>query len=600
MLGEAAYTADDARRYARRLRRRDRRDRRLGRRPRRAAARAAVDLGQALGAASALRDRAGARACSPSSCRRCPRSRARRASAGIGFTVDAEEAERLELVARDLRAAAPRSGARRLERPRPRGAGLPEARARRCSTGSRARARAPATRIPVRLVKGAYWDTEIKRAQVQGLDGYPVFTRKAHTDVSYLACARALLDAGDAFYPMFATHNAHTIAWVARVRRGTRRRRRSSSSACTAWARRSTRRCARRRTATPAASTRRSAAHEDLLPYLVRRLLENGANTSFVHRIADPTVPLDDIVADPGVARREARLRAESAHAAAARALRRPRELGRRVDRRPGRDGGDRSPRSPAREAPRWRGGPIVGGERARRRRARGVAIRRIAARTIGTVVDADTATRRPRARVARRGAAGLGRARRRRARRDPRPRRRRVRSATATTSSSVSCARPARRGWPRSPKCARRSISAATTRPARAASSASRSRCPRPPARRTRSRCTAAACSPASRPWNFPLAIFTGQVAAALAAGNTVAAKPAEQTPLCAALAVEVMLRRGPARRRDRAAARPRRDGRRGARRRCARRRRRVHRLDRGRLGDRAHARRATCRSCR
>ena len=70
------------------------------------------------------------------------------------------------------------------------------------------------TRIPVRLVKGAYWDTEIKRAQVQGLAGYPVFTKKAHTDVSYLACARALLEAGDRVYPMFATHNAHTIAWV--------------------------------------------------------------------------------------------------------------------------------------------------------------------------------------------------------------------------------------------------------------------------------------------------------------------------------------------------------------------------------------------------
>src|SRR6478672_10143406 len=77
-----------------------------------------------------------------------------------------------------------------------------------------ARARKTHTRIPVRLVKGAYWDSEIKRAQVQGLAGYPVFTRKPHTDVSYLACARALLDAGADVYPMFATHNAHTIAWV--------------------------------------------------------------------------------------------------------------------------------------------------------------------------------------------------------------------------------------------------------------------------------------------------------------------------------------------------------------------------------------------------
>ena len=93
-----------------------------------------------------------------------------------------------------------------------------------------------------RLVKGAYWDAEIKRAQELGLPAYPVFTHKHHTDVSYLACARALLDAPDAIYPQFATHNAGTIAAILQMARATAARR-SNCSACTAWARASTARC---------------------------------------------------------------------------------------------------------------------------------------------------------------------------------------------------------------------------------------------------------------------------------------------------------------------------------------------------------------------
>src|SRR5450432_1070136 len=104
-------------------------------------------------------------------------------------------------VARDLRARAARCEPRRMARLWLCRSGVPEA-------------REGGWRVPVRLVKGAYWDSEIKRAQVQGLDGYPVFTRKAHTDVSYLACARRILQAHAALYPMFATHNAHTASAV--------------------------------------------------------------------------------------------------------------------------------------------------------------------------------------------------------------------------------------------------------------------------------------------------------------------------------------------------------------------------------------------------
>ena len=148
-------------------------------------------------------------------------------------------------------------------------------------------ARARDRRITLRLVKGAYWDSEIKRAQERGLAGYPVFTRKANTDVSYLACARAARGAGERIYPQFATHNAHTVALSLEV--FGRRRNRLRVPAPARHGRGAVR---QRRARTPAGrcACRVYApvgAHEDLLPYLVRRLLENGANTSFVNRIVD-------------------------------------------------------------------------------------------------------------------------------------------------------------------------------------------------------------------------------------------------------------------------------------------------------------------------
>ncbi|MBC8013955.1 MAG: bifunctional proline dehydrogenase/L-glutamate gamma-semialdehyde dehydrogenase PutA, partial [Methyloceanibacter sp.] len=159
-----------------------------------------------------------------------------------------------------------------------------------------AMAEATGRRIPVRLVKGAYWDSEIKWAQEAGLAGYPVFTRKVNTDVAYLAAARALLACPDYFYPQFATHNAHTIAAIA-ILAGDRPyefqrlygmgealhrevvRPESLGKPCRIYA--------------PV------GGHRELLAYLVRRLLENGANTSFVNRLADDQAPISAIVADP-------------------------------------------------------------------------------------------------------------------------------------------------------------------------------------------------------------------------------------------------------------------------------------------------------------
>jgi RHH-type proline utilization regulon transcriptional repressor/proline dehydrogenase/delta 1-pyrroline-5-carboxylate dehydrogenase len=151
-------------------------------------------------------------------------------------------------------------------------------------------------RIPVRLVKGAYWDTEIKRAQEMGISDYPTFTRKMATDTSYLAAARALLAEGDAVFPQFATHNAHTLAAIQTFTKGRTdfeyQRLHGMGEALHALYREKN----------MGGGTRIYApvgTHEDLLAYLVRRLLENGANTSFVNRLADDEAPIDEIVADP-------------------------------------------------------------------------------------------------------------------------------------------------------------------------------------------------------------------------------------------------------------------------------------------------------------
>ncbi len=151
--------------------------------------------------------------------------------------------------------------------------------------------------LPVRLVKGAYWDTEIKRAQEGGFETYPVFTRKASTDVSYLACAKFMLSHRDVFYPQFATHNAHTVSAIAVMAGNDKRyefqRLHGMGEALYAGV------VGKGDINLPCRIYAPVGSHEDLLAYLVRRLLENGANTSFVNRLADDTAPIDSIIADP-------------------------------------------------------------------------------------------------------------------------------------------------------------------------------------------------------------------------------------------------------------------------------------------------------------
>jgi len=150
--------------------------------------------------------------------------------------------------------------------------------------------------LMVRLVKGAYWDTEIKDSQEGGFKDYPVFTRKVNTDVSYLACARRMLEASDTIYPQFATHNAQTVAYVLEVAGDKRYEFQRLHGMGEALYGQLTKPDG---TGVPCRIYAPVGSHEELLPYLVRRLLENGANSSFVNRIQDEKLPIEEMVMDP-------------------------------------------------------------------------------------------------------------------------------------------------------------------------------------------------------------------------------------------------------------------------------------------------------------
>jgi RHH-type proline utilization regulon transcriptional repressor/proline dehydrogenase/delta 1-pyrroline-5-carboxylate dehydrogenase len=215
---------------------------------------------------------------------------------GIPMTIDAEEADRLEL---SLEIIARVHANPSLEGWH--GFGLALQSYQKRAVGQidwlAEMARKVGRRLNVRLVKGAYWDSEIKRAQIDGHTGYPVYTRKPNTDLSYLACARRILAHGDVFYPQFATHNAHTIAAIHHLAQGQPfeyQRLHGMGGDLYGEVIPAERLNAACRIYAPVGS------HEDLLPYLVRRLLENGANSSFVNRIVDANVPVDDLIQNPG------------------------------------------------------------------------------------------------------------------------------------------------------------------------------------------------------------------------------------------------------------------------------------------------------------
>jgi RHH-type proline utilization regulon transcriptional repressor/proline dehydrogenase/delta 1-pyrroline-5-carboxylate dehydrogenase len=452
----------------------------------------------------------------------------------LNLTVDAEEADRLELSLEAIGAALADPGLRGWD-----GFGLAiqayQKRALQVVDWIVAAAQAVDARVMVRLVKGAYWDTEIKRAQERGLADYPVFTRKAMTDLNYMACARKLLASRPRVFPQFATHNALTVASVIAEAGGVagyefQRLHGMGEALYDALL-----------ADEPGAACRIYAPvgeHRDLLAYLVRRLLENGANSSFVSVAADPAVPIADILRRP-----QAEI-GDSGHARHPRIVL-PRDLYAPARRNSvGIEFGDRAALAALRDEIRAaspadpQATPIVNGMTIEARR------RPVLSPSDGSVV----------------GQVGEGDA--------------------AIVTAAMSAAASGFRPWAATPveqradalvraadliELRRGSLLALLAREggktlmdavaevreavdlcryyaAQARTALAPEEMPGPTGETNELRYRGRGVFACISPWNFPLAIFVGQIAAALAAGNSVVAKPAEQTPLVAAEAVRLL----------------------------------------------------------
>ncbi|TSE11857.1 bifunctional proline dehydrogenase/L-glutamate gamma-semialdehyde dehydrogenase PutA, partial [Mesorhizobium intechi] len=379
--------------------------------------------------------------------------------------------------------------------------------------------------IMVRLVKGAYWDTEIKRAQTLGLAGYPVFTRKANTDVSYMACAKKLLGMTDRIYPQFATHNAHTVAAILSM---------ATSRDSFEFQRLHGMGEALHETVRQAEGTRCRiyapvGAHSDLLAYLVRRLLENGANSSFVHQLTDEDVEPEDIARDPLET-------VESQGPAANPAIARPSQIfgaGRRNSR--GFDITDTvtlaaidKARAAFAGPDRWHAKPIT--RAAGYGKPRPVVNPAKPDEVVGTVHEAAAKQVTIAVRIAVEAQPAWAK----------RPVAERAailnRAADLYEANAVEFFALATREAGKSLADGVAEVREAVDFLRYYASEAANAEAGTP----------ARGAIVCISPWNFPLAIFTGQVAAALVTGNSVIAKPAEQTPLIAFRAVELLREAG------------------------------------------------------
>ncbi|MBI1396776.1 MAG: bifunctional proline dehydrogenase/L-glutamate gamma-semialdehyde dehydrogenase PutA [Betaproteobacteria bacterium] len=457
---------------------------------------------------------------------------------GIALCIDAEEADRLDLSLRLIASVAREPALRGWD-----GLGLAvqayQKRAPAVVDWAAQLARSTGRRLMVRLVKGAYWDTEIKRAQERGLDGYPVFTRKENTDVSYLACAARLLAAGDAIHPQFATHNAHTVSTVLELAGPHRplefQRLHGMGQPLYDTLRESP--DGSRVTCRVYAPV---GGHEDLLAYLVRRLLENGANTSFVNRIVHAEMPAAAVVADPvdRVASLKSvphpRIPLPGQIFAPERANSRGVDLS---------DPADLAALASSLEDA-WTtvhaSGPVIGG---RMSAGDGVPVHDPAdrRRTTGTVRPATEMDLNQALSLAS-GACREWDSRGGGARADCLDRAADLLESRRDVLVGL-CVREAGRTLEDSLSEVREAVDACRYYAQQARTLFAAPETMRGPTGETNTlslhgRGVFACISP----WNFPVAIFTGQIAAALAAGNAVVAKPAEQTPLVAARVVRIL----------------------------------------------------------
>ena len=460
---------------------------------------------------------------------------------GIGLCVDAEEVDRLDLSLDVIEAVSADPATAGWD-----GFGVALQAYQKCALPLvdwfADMARRHRRRLMLRLVKGACWDSEIKRSQELGLATYPVFTRKSSTDVAYLACARRILASPNEFYPQFATHNAHTLAAIIEL---------ADDQATFEFQRLHGMGEALYDQVVGGAGLDHPCriyapvgGHDELLAYLVRRLLENGANSSFVNRIVDAELPVVQVVADP-----IGKVAAFKSKAHPKIAL--PPDLygGARKNAR-GLDLADssdlRSLSMATKTAPSdWSAGPVIGGEMrldGTRRSVFDPANRR---RQVGAVVDAapghvDEALKRARAAAPAWDEAGAA-----------------ERAACLERAADlfednraellVLCVRESGKTVVDAIAEIREAIDFCRYYSGRArADFAEPLVLPGPTGELNQVALHGRGVFACISPWNFPFAIFVGQVSAALAAGNAVVAKPAEQTPLIAARAVQFLQQAG------------------------------------------------------
>jgi RHH-type proline utilization regulon transcriptional repressor/proline dehydrogenase/delta 1-pyrroline-5-carboxylate dehydrogenase len=460
---------------------------------------------------------------------------------GIGFTIDAEEADRLDLSLDMLEAVAGAPSLRGWQ-----GLGLAvqayQKRAFPLIDWLGDLAQRHQRRLMVRLVKGAYWDTEIKLTQERGLADYPVFTRKVSTDVSYLACAKKLFASAAHFYPQFATHNAHTLAAVLEMAGNTRdyefQRLHGMGQALYDQV------VGEDKLGLPCRVYAPVGSHEDLLAYLVRRLLENGANTSFVNRIVDEGAPIEDIIADPVARVRRLPVKPHPRIPAPRDIYGPERKAARGIDLADPDALELLAGEMGQALARRWIAGPIVGGT-LRTVSAKPVTDPADRQRVVGEVSEADADAVEQ----------SLVRAARAQEEWDRRPAEERaavLRRAADLYEENMPAlmtlaVREAGKTIPDAVAEVREAVDFCRYYAAQAVQHFARpAELPGPTGERNRLYLRGRGVFACISPWNFPLAIFTGQITAALAAGNAVIAKPAEQTPLIAAFAVQLLHRAG------------------------------------------------------